>query len=176
MFRLPALPCSSEPLLAAAREPCYVLEMIRRLTKSEIDVWRRLAVEAIEKSPECFVTTLEEERAIPHSWFETEIEMRHVFVAEDDAGLAVLKRHEDIGFISTVYVRRAERGRGLADQLLSTLCSQAAIVGCRRIALQVFEDNLPAISLYRKHGFTITSRLSLGGRIDCKLERKLDDG
>ncbi|MEZ5920074.1 MAG: GNAT family N-acetyltransferase [Parvularculaceae bacterium] len=148
--------------------------MIRKLTQPEARIWQSLAIEAIEKHPECFVTTLEEERAIPLSWFEEQIPLRHVFVAGDNEGLAVLKVDNGVGHITSVYVKGEARGRGLADQLLTALCSQSMLVGCRKMVLQVFEENYPAVSLYRKHGFKIISQTPFQERTDCKFECDLN--
>lgn len=163
-------------VLAGVQNPCYLPNMIRKLTKPEADIWQTLAIEAIEKHPECFVTTLEEERAIPFSWFEEQIGVRHVFVAGENEGLAVLKLDGDVGYITSVYVQSAARGRGLADELLSALCTHAALEGCRQIALQVFDDNYPAVSIYKKHGFKLMSQAPFGDRTDCKFERDLNGG
>ncbi len=149
--------------------------VIRKLTRPEAKIWQTLAVEAIEKHPECFVTTVKEERAIPLSWFEEQIEVRHVFVAGNNEGLAVLKSTSEVAYITSVYVRSAARGRGLADQLLSALCAQAALDGCRQIALQVFDDNYPAISVYKKHGFKLDSQTPFGQRTDCRFKRNLNE-
>ena len=45
------------------------------------------------------------------------------------------------------------RGRGLGEQLLSSVTEAAIARGCLRLELEVFANNLAAISLYRKHGF-----------------------
>jgi len=65
------------------------------------------------------------------------------------------------------------RGRGLAGGATALLVSWAFdTVGLERVYLEVFKDNIPALSLYRKCGFTIDGKksglwkmsLSLSGR------------
>lgn len=51
-----------------------------------------------------------------------------------------------------------ERGRGLATRILSGLGSHARNLGIERVFLQVEEDNLSAIALYRRAGFTTAWR------------------
>ncbi len=46
-------------------------------------------------------------------------------------------------------------GQGLGYQILSALIEFAANAGYEQIELEVASDNLPAISLYRKLGFTV---------------------
>jgi len=87
--------------------------------------------------------------------------------AGDDEALAVLKIDGVSAHISSMFVRPSARRKGLADDLLSTLQDIALQEGCTRIALQVFEDNTHATSLYQKHGFDVRATQPLDGRIDC---------
>ena len=45
------------------------------------------------------------------------------------------------------------RGKGIGDQLLRRVVTGAIDRGSVRLELEVFSNNLAAISLYRKHGF-----------------------
>ncbi|MBQ8859473.1 MAG: ribosomal protein S18-alanine N-acetyltransferase [Clostridia bacterium] len=69
--------------------------------------------------------------------------------------LAVLPPEGDVNRIA---VSPAARRAGVGDALLRAGLAAAAERGVSRIFLDVRESNLPAISLYRKHGFAETGR------------------
>lgn len=55
--------------------------------------------------------------------------------------------------VARVLVDPAQRGRGLGEQLTRAIIAEAAERGIRSLALFVFPDNTPAITLYEKLGF-----------------------
>ena len=62
------------------------------------------------------------------------------------------------GDINRIAVSPAARRAGVGDALLAAGLSAAADRGVEKIFLDVRESNLPAIALYRKHGFSETGR------------------
>jgi len=65
------------------------------------------------------------------------------------------------------------RKMGIGAGLLSKLFDLSAEKGCRFITLEVGEDNLPAISLYEKCGFTaVGTRKNFYGSISAILMEK----
>jgi ribosomal protein S18 acetylase RimI-like enzyme len=54
-----------------------------------------------------------------------------------------------------MWLAAAHRGRGLGRRLLDAAIEAAAERGARKIELEVFSDNAPAIGLYRSAGFGI---------------------
>ena len=56
--------------------------------------------------------------------------------------------------LSNIVVDAEHRGKGAAAALLRSLVGWALCNGADQLYLQVLKDNLPAISLYRKHGFS----------------------
>lgn len=56
-------------------------------------------------------------------------------------------------YISNVSLLPAWRGRGVADELLRRSLQLARERGLRSVALHLHPDNLPAQTLYRRHGF-----------------------
>lgn len=56
--------------------------------------------------------------------------------------------------LSNIVVDEKHRGKGSATALLHSLADWALSNGSEYLYLQVLKDNLPAISLYRKFGFT----------------------
>lgn len=57
-------------------------------------------------------------------------------------------------WIEDVFVRERARRRGLGRALVELAIERARERGCRRIELDVDEDNAPALRLYRELGFS----------------------
>lgn len=56
-------------------------------------------------------------------------------------------------WLEDVYVREEVRGRGLGDALVEAALRRARRRRCRRVELDVDEDNIDALRLYERHGF-----------------------
>lgn len=87
----------------------------------------------------------------------------HVFlVCEDDSGVLAgyvgMMFVLDEGYIANVAVSPEYRRRGLADMLIGKLIEKAEALKLSFLTLEVRESNLPARSLYKKHGFTDVGR------------------
>jgi ribosomal protein S18 acetylase RimI-like enzyme len=67
-------------------------------------------------------------------------------------------------------VQSRYRGCGLGQRLLYRRLAEARERGATMLYLLVFEDNVPAVRLYRKHGFTDFSH----PRMDPVLSRELE--
>jgi len=80
------------------------------------------------------------------------------------------KPHEGFSHVgySGVGVLKKFRGNGIGDQLLSACLEQARYYGFEKVEIEVFSDNIPAVSMYQKSGFT-----KEGLRVKS---RKLDGG
>ena len=59
----------------------------------------------------------------------------------------------DEGYISNVAVSPKHRRKGIADMLLSALHKEAEKLSLSFVSLEVRASNVPAISLYSKHGY-----------------------
>lgn len=62
-----------------------------------------------------------------------------------------------VSFISSVCIYPQYRGLHLADLLLDSAIEVSSSSGMNKIRLEVGNENLKAISLYKKHGFSIIS-------------------
>ena len=108
-------------------------------------------IQAIEKT--CFSVPW------PHASLEHQMNADNcVFLAALDDKSAVmgyvgLMFVLDEGYISNVAVAPEYRRRGVADALISALIEREKD-SLAFLTLEVRESNLPAISLYAKHGFT----------------------
>jgi GNAT superfamily N-acetyltransferase len=75
------------------------------------------------------------------------------------AGVCALRyRHSiwtgaDDCWLEDLFVRRRAQGRGLGRVLVAAAVERARARGCRRVELDVDEDNAPARALYRAAGF-----------------------
>lgn len=56
---------------------------------------------------------------------------------------------------------------------MSALIAAGRSAGCECLALNVWADNEPAITLYRRHGFTLARQEVLSDRIECRFELNL---
>lgn len=61
-------------------------------------------------------------------------------------------------WLEDVFVAGSARGTGLGRALVETAVERARARGCRRIELDVQEDNEHAIRLYEKCGFSVTPK------------------
>lgn len=87
----------------------------------------------------------------------------HIFLAAEDengraVGYAGLMYVLDEGYISNVAVSPDRRREGIADMLLTELYERAKAKKLSFLTLEVRESNIPAQSLYKKHGYTGVGR------------------
>jgi ribosomal-protein-alanine N-acetyltransferase len=84
---------------------------------------------------------------------------RHYLVAEGPggevvayAGLCAYPPYES--YVQTIAVAPAHQGHGVGTMLLTRLIDESVRRGCTRLDLEVRADNLAAIALYERHGFS----------------------
>lgn len=73
-------------------------------------------------------------------------------------GFAVSRIGADEAEILTIALDPRHRGQGLSGNLLLTHLGHLAGRGVRTIFLEVEENNVPALRLYKKAGFTVVGR------------------
>jgi ribosomal protein S18 acetylase RimI-like enzyme len=92
----------------------------------------------------------------------------HVLIAEHDgapAGLAAAeKAGAHVGYLSSLYVRPAARGNGIAKELMREIASRFAAQGLDVLELDVLASNSEARDIYERWGFTPV-QINLGARI-----------
>jgi ribosomal protein S18 acetylase RimI-like enzyme len=143
---------------------------IRRLSASDAPAFRALRLAALLDTPEAFVTSHEEEKDQPLTYFATRLAEHPghaVFGAFDGdtlLGIAGLSRETLLqlahkGHIWGMYVAQAARGRGVArDLLLAALAHARATAGVAKVTLSVDSANVAAIALYESLGFVVFAR------------------
>jgi ribosomal protein S18 acetylase RimI-like enzyme len=65
-------------------------------------------------------------------------------------------------WVEDLFVRADARRSGLGDALITLATKVAAQRGARRIELDTNEDNVAALALYERHGFSIRSKGGTG--------------
>jgi len=79
---------------------------------------------------------------------------------DDIASMLLVVSREDEEYISIVAVHPSYRGKGLAKALLTVGIQKVKEQGVSTISIGVDVVNTPAVQLYRKFGFEVSSRLS----------------
>ncbi len=144
--------------------------MIRLLETQDLDVFKRLRLEALSSTPEAYAASLEDWQALPEMEWLRRITETLVFVA--------FRRREPMGMmglipkkpskmahrakIVMVYVREEERGTGVACDLLDCLTRHARSIGIRQLELGVNADNSRAIRFYEREGYSVIGRIPGG--------------
>jgi [ribosomal protein S18]-alanine N-acetyltransferase len=93
-------------------------------------------------------------------------------------GFVLARLAADEAEILTIAVSRASQGRGVGAALMREILRQAANAGAKAMFLEVDAENVPAIALYRRHGFAEVGkrpgyyRLPSGARATALVMRK----
>ena len=133
---------------------------IRRLGPEDAALYRALRLEALERCPEAFASTLEIEAARPAEAFAERLSASVVFAALDGVdplGMAGFYRHDTPkmahkGMLWGMYVRPEARGRGIARRLVEAVLAHAG-AEVEILQLAVTTTNAPARGLYASLGF-----------------------
>jgi predicted GNAT family acetyltransferase len=93
-------------------------------------------------------------------WFLPEMLAHGVYYGVRDAnelvaiaGTHVVTEREGVGCLGNIYTRRQWRERGLSKQVTSAVIGQLVNMKLQTIALNVQENNSPAIRVYERLGF-----------------------
>jgi ribosomal protein S18 acetylase RimI-like enzyme len=135
---------------------------IRRLGLEDVAAYRAIRHEALANHPEAFVSTAEAFAQKSDADIRQTLEALTVFGAmlPDGSlgGINAFMRHEGAkerhrGWMIQVYVRPEHRGSGMAAALVEHLIDHARrhVV---QVHLGVWSENIPAIKLYERLGFT----------------------
>ena len=88
---------------------------------------------------------------------EFDVEQSDIFGIFDDdflAGFVIVWHYLDEAHIMDIAVRKSERKKGIATELLKYLFNYLKNEGVKFVYLEVRVSNLPAVSLYKKMGFS----------------------
>lgn len=163
-FRVGDPPSGPAGAGAPAAAPCAahegLIDGVRRLRIADAAAWQALRLEALERHPEAFGASFEEEAALaPEAWV-SRLRSAVVLGAErhgELVGCAGLffegmrkKRHKAV--LWGVYVRSAARGAGIGRALVERVI-EVARGRVSQLHTAVVCDNDPARRLYRELGF-----------------------
>jgi ribosomal protein S18 acetylase RimI-like enzyme len=147
---------------------------LRRLVRADVAAYREIRLEALERHPEAFGASFDDEMAQPIAAYERRIVQSEVFggfVGPSLMGIARFSiepgpKRRHVGVLTGMYVREAARGTGLASGLVLNVI-EAARGRVERLHLIVTATNERALRLYRRHGFRIyateAGALKVGG-------------
>ena len=140
---------------------------VRRLVPADAAPLRQLRLDALVETPESFGSSYEEEHTLTlediRTWIQPSDDsaMFGVFHGEVLAGMVGVGRQRKLkmrhkAHIWSMYVAPAQRGQGLARQLMQAAIAHAAgMRGIRQVQLSVTANNTAASALYASLGFTV---------------------
>lgn len=137
---------------------------IQRLRGAQWQRLRSVRLAALAEAPEAFGSTLADAERLGEADWREQLERLATFVAVDvgeDVGMARGSLHDgDAGdaYLISMWVAPQARGRGIGAALIHAVVTWAAEAGCRRVLLDVADDNRAAVALYRQAGFVPTGR------------------
>lgn len=148
---------------------------IRRLSMDEIDVFRCIRLEALSREPSSFASRFEDWINLPDEEWRRRLN-NPVFVAfvnGQPVGMMGLARHRPSKMahraaLISVYVRKSQRGTGIAENLLNAVADYARSIGVLQLELAVSAENPAALCFYRRHGFAEIGRIPCGFLHDDK--------
>ncbi len=133
---------------------------IRILTSEDWPIWKSIRLEALEKVPEAFGSSFEEEVLRSDAdWQDslTKSDIFGVFQGDELVGTAGIFYHQQVKLqhkagMFAVYVKPRCRGLGLASKLITAVVEQAKTKALQ-LYCAVVVGNASALKLYKHHGF-----------------------
>lgn len=146
---------------------------ITRLPTERWSDYKQLRLEAVQDSPQSFLTTAEETNQEPDSEWQDKIKNMFFAVTEDDQLVGMVGCYSDnkeklshIAHIVSVYVSPSFRGQGIARQLLTTALDFAKTSKqIKKVQLEVVTTQVPAYHLYLSLGFQKVGARQLAVRV-----------
>ncbi|MEI2297651.1 GNAT family N-acetyltransferase [Ensifer sp. MJa1] len=150
---------------------------IKHLDQDDVDIFRRIRLEALNRAPEAFASTAADWEQLSTEEWQARLTTNTVFAALQDGepvGIMGLMRERASRLahratIIMVYVREEARGSGAARNLLTHLTDHARASGIRLLELVVRADNPAATRFYTREGFREIGRVP-GGMFDGEKE------
>ena len=85
---------------------------------------------------------------------------------EELIGTAMVGFDGHRGWLNYLAVKPSHRRRGIGSALVQQAEADLSALGCPKLNLQVRADNDAVVAFYRRHGFEIEPRISMGKRLD----------
>ena len=138
---------------------------LRRLIPQDADLLRSIRLRSLQDAPSAFGSSYDREQSFnPENWrSRLRSDSTATFVDEDAdgniAGLATGIPDADessLAHLVAMWVAPEARGMGVGDRLVAGVVGWARCEGISAVRLRVTEGNLPAETLYTRHGFRRT--------------------
>jgi ribosomal protein S18 acetylase RimI-like enzyme len=132
---------------------------IRQVVADDWRVWRGLRLNALSEAPRAFSSKLVDwqgEGDTEGRWRSRLQAVAFNVVAERDrtaVGMVSAEMGSDAVELISMWVSPDARGAGVGDALIESVLQWSVAIGQARVTLRVFEENAPAVALYRGHGF-----------------------
>lgn len=134
--------------------------VVRRLSGKDVDVFRRIRLEALSHEPFSFASVFGDWAHLSDRQWRQHLN-QPVFVAFLDGqpvGMMGLRfeharKMAHRSKLVSVYVRKGKRGTGIAANLLHGVAEYALAHGVIQLELAVNAENSAAIRFYERHGF-----------------------
>ncbi len=145
--------------------------MIRLLlTSDDVDIFRRIRLEALREEPNAFASTAAQWEALSEEEWKDRMTHNPVFVAfngPEPVGLMGYMRQgaDKMAHRATlvmVYLRKDRRCGGFAGAMLAALMTHARETGIRQMELAVSTENPAAVRFYEREGFVPFGRIPCG--------------
>lgn len=143
---------------------------IHLLGPEDVEVFRRIRLEALRSEPASFASSAEDWERLPDEEWRRRVTGNPIFVAfqdESPVGIMGLIRERSSktahrATIVMVYVQKRYRGTGLSRKLLYKVIVHARETGVRQLELAASVENPAAIRFYRNEGFREIGRIPGG--------------
>lgn len=137
--------------------------VVDELAPDEWGRFRALRLRSLAEAPLAFGSTLAEEDGLPEEAWPGRLAAAVTFVARGPGGadvgvvrLAPDRTDPSVGWLVSMWVDPAARGRGVGDALVAAVLERARRRGYTRVRLDVADLNVDAVLLYARHGFRAT--------------------
>lgn len=146
---------------------------ISRLVIGDESVLRDIRLRALADSPSAYGSSLDLEIALTDADWRNRLARvdAATFICRDGDGTAIGlvagiidDDLANVGWLVSMWVDPAQRGNGVAGQLIDEVLAWSRAQNCTSLLLQVTEGNVSAQRMYEKRGFRETGRTVLRER------------
>ncbi|MGO4622998.1 N-acetyltransferase family protein [Ensifer sp. 2YAB10] len=134
--------------------------VVRRLSVKDVDVFRRLRLEALSHEPFSYASVFADWARLSNRQWRQHLSQPvfAAFLGGQPIGLMALRFESARKMVHrarlvSVYVRKGKRGTGVAAKLLQEVVEYALAHGVIQLELAVSSENSAAIRFYERHGF-----------------------
>lgn len=139
---------------------------IRHIDATEVEAFKRIRLEALRAEPSAYASSYEDWAALSDEEWQTRMSEPVVaaFLGEEPVALVGLMRQRagkmtHRASIVMVYVRKSQRGTGLAGDLIDAIIEEARAMGIIQLELAVTAENQAAVRFYERKGFVAFGRV-----------------